>query len=110
MTFEELHEAIEGENPVSEKEAIHLINSFSKDSKQFIQDVLSIAAENISESILFLDDKYNEIIKALCLLKNEPMSVYESKAIGDTADFLKITIKQLNRSFKKIEKLSKKRR
>ncbi len=108
MTFEELHEAVEGENAVDDKDAAKLIDDFYKHKTITKIDILNNISEALTESIIFLNEKYYDIIDLLCLLKYEPVSVYENKTVGEIADFLKICIKQLNRIEKKLYKYCKK--
>ena len=106
MTFEELHEAVEDNNSVSEEEALRLINKYYKQEKNSKQDIINRIEKSITESIICLDENYNEIIKSLCFLEYESLTVYESKTLGEISDFLKNCIKQLNRFLKKIDKYS----
>ena len=107
MTFEELHEAVESDNSVSEEEALKLIEKYYKEEKSSKQDIINRIDKAIIDSIICLDDNYNEIIKSLCFLEYESLSVYERKTLGEISDFLKSCIKQLNRLFKKMDKYSK---
>ena len=108
MTFEELHEAIEGENSVSEKEAIKLLEEYSKKDRISKKDIIDNAAAELADSIICLDNTYNKIIEDVCLLEYETVSVDEYRAFRELSDFLKGCIKQLNRYFKKLEKYNKK--